>query len=36
MEPSTGRIIETALYAADVDRAAKWYREIFGFPIIFE
>jgi catechol 2,3-dioxygenase-like lactoylglutathione lyase family enzyme len=36
MQPSTGRIIETALYAADVNRAAKWYQEIFGFPIIFE
>lgn len=36
MRPSTGRIIETALYVTDVDRAAKWYHEVFGFPIIFE
>jgi catechol 2,3-dioxygenase-like lactoylglutathione lyase family enzyme len=36
MGPSTDRIIETALYVADVDRAAAWYREVFDFPVIFE
>jgi len=36
MGPSTSRIIETALYVADVDRAAAWYREIFDFPVIFQ
>jgi catechol-2,3-dioxygenase len=36
MGPSTDRIIETALYVADIDRAAEWYREIFNFPIIFQ
>jgi catechol 2,3-dioxygenase-like lactoylglutathione lyase family enzyme len=36
MIPTTGRIIETCLYVADVDRAAEWYRQIFGFPIIFQ
>ena len=35
MGPSTSRIVETALYVADVDKAAAWYREIFNFPIIF-
>ncbi|HUZ96728.1 MAG TPA: VOC family protein [Edaphobacter sp.] len=30
------RILETCLYVADVDRAAEWYRQIFGFPIIFQ
>ena len=36
MGPSTSRIVETALYVADVDRAAAWYRDIFNFPIIFQ
>jgi catechol 2,3-dioxygenase-like lactoylglutathione lyase family enzyme len=36
MGPSTSRIIETALYVADVDKAAAWYRDIFNFPIIFQ
>src|SRR6516165_9577057 len=36
MIPTTGRIIETCLYVADVDRATEWYRQIFGFPIIFQ
>ena len=35
MTPSTRRIVETCLYVADVDRAAEWYRLVFGFPIIF-
>ena len=29
--PSTDRIIETALYVADIDRAAEWYRAISTF-----
>lgn len=33
--PTTHRIVETCLYVADVDRAAEWYRRVFGFPIIF-
>jgi catechol-2,3-dioxygenase len=36
MIPTTGRIIETCLYVADLDRAAEWYRQIFGFPIMFQ
>jgi len=36
MIPTTGTIIETCLYVADVDRATEWYRQIFGFPIIFQ
>jgi catechol-2,3-dioxygenase len=35
MTPTTRRIVETCLYVADVDRAAEWYRRVFGFPIIF-
>jgi catechol 2,3-dioxygenase-like lactoylglutathione lyase family enzyme len=35
MTPATRRIVETALYAADVDRAAAWYNSVFGFPVIF-
>jgi catechol 2,3-dioxygenase-like lactoylglutathione lyase family enzyme len=35
MALSTSRIVETALYVADVDRATEWYRDVFGFPIIF-
>jgi catechol 2,3-dioxygenase-like lactoylglutathione lyase family enzyme len=35
MRPTTGNIIESCLYVADVDRAAEWYGRIFGFPIIF-
>jgi len=35
MIPTTGRIIETCLYVADVDRAGDWYRQIFGFPSIY-
>lgn len=35
MTPATRRIVETALYVADVDRAAEWYSSVFGFQIIF-
>lgn len=36
MALTTDTIVETALYVADVDRAAQWYQRIFGFPIIFQ
>ena len=36
MAPTTSRIIENCIYVADVDRAAEWYRQIFGFAIIFQ
>ncbi|HXE10573.1 MAG TPA: VOC family protein [Bryobacteraceae bacterium] len=36
MALTTDAIVETALYVANVDRAAEWYRRIFGFPIIFQ
>ena len=36
MIPTTGRILETCLYVADLDRAAEWYRQLSGFPIIFQ
>ena len=35
MALTTDTIVETALYVANVDRAAEWYGRIFGFPIIF-
>jgi catechol-2,3-dioxygenase len=36
MIPTICRILETCLYVADLDRAAEWYRQLFGFPIIFQ
>jgi catechol 2,3-dioxygenase-like lactoylglutathione lyase family enzyme len=36
LRPRTGNIIESCLYVADVGRAAEWYGEIFGFPLIFQ
>jgi len=36
MVPTTSGVIESCLYVADVDRAAEWYRQIFGFAIIFQ
>jgi catechol-2,3-dioxygenase len=36
MALTTNRVIETCLYVADVERAAEWYGQIFGFPIIFQ
>jgi catechol 2,3-dioxygenase-like lactoylglutathione lyase family enzyme len=35
MPPTTSNVIESCLYVSDVDRAAQWYGQIFGFPIIF-
>ena len=31
-----GGILETALYAADVKRAAEFYRRVFGFKVLLE
>ena len=31
-----GGILETALYVADVKRAAEFYRRLFGFPTLLE
>lgn len=31
MPPSTGGILESSLYVADVDRSAEFYERIFGF-----
>jgi catechol 2,3-dioxygenase-like lactoylglutathione lyase family enzyme len=36
MALTTDTIVETALYVADVNRAAEWYQRIFGFPLIFQ
>ena len=36
MPLTTDGVIETCLYVADVERAAEWYRQIFGFPVIFQ
>lgn len=34
--PQVNAILETALYVADVQRAADFYRRIFGFATFFE
>jgi catechol 2,3-dioxygenase-like lactoylglutathione lyase family enzyme len=34
--PSLTRILETALYVADLDRAATFYKSVLGLPCIFE
>ena len=31
-----GGILETALYVADIERAAEFYRRLFGFPTLLE
>jgi catechol 2,3-dioxygenase-like lactoylglutathione lyase family enzyme len=36
MPPTTSNIIESCIYVADVDRAAEWYGQVFGFPLIFQ
>jgi hypothetical protein len=33
---TTTDTLETCLYVADLHRAAEWYRQLFGFPIIFQ
>lgn len=33
--PRIQRILETALYVQDLERAANWYREVFGFAEMF-
>ena len=35
MTPRSSGVVETILYVADVNRAAEWYRQVFGFPVIF-
>jgi catechol 2,3-dioxygenase-like lactoylglutathione lyase family enzyme len=35
MTPLTTRILETALYCDDLDRSAKFYRELFELPVLF-
>ena len=32
--PTVNGVIETALYVADLDRAARFYRELFGFRLL--
>ena len=34
--PKLTRILETALYVADINRAATFYRDVMGLPCIFE
>ena len=34
MPPDSKGILESSLYVSDVDRSARFYEEIFGFPII--
>jgi catechol 2,3-dioxygenase-like lactoylglutathione lyase family enzyme len=34
--PTLTRVLETALYVADLDRAATFYRDVMGLPCIFE
>jgi catechol 2,3-dioxygenase-like lactoylglutathione lyase family enzyme len=33
--PSVGGVLETALYVQDVGRAAEFYRNLFGFSLLF-
>ena len=33
--PDLLRIMETALYVADLDRSERFYHDLFGFPTIF-
>ena len=35
MNPPVVGLLESALYVADLDRSAEFYRRIFGFPLIF-
>jgi catechol 2,3-dioxygenase-like lactoylglutathione lyase family enzyme len=34
MRPNMNGILESALYVSDVSRSARFYEEIFGFPLI--
>jgi len=34
MHPKTEGILESSLYVKDVNRAARFYKKIFGFPVI--
>jgi len=29
------RLMETSLYVEDVGRSTDWYRDVFGFPVLF-
>jgi len=34
--PQIAGILETSLYVADLDRAQKFYQDLFGFPLMFQ
>ena len=34
MRPKTNGILESSLYVSDVARSARFYQDIFGFPVI--
>lgn len=34
--PSVNRVLETALYSDDLERTAKFYRDLFGFATLVE
>lgn len=34
--PALDRVLETSLYVDNVDRAVKFYRELFGFDVLFK
>ena|SRR5438105_1522501 len=34
MPPKTAGLLESSLYVADVDRSTRFYKKIFGFPVI--
>ncbi len=36
MAPTTAGILESSLYVEDVPRSVRFYRPIFGFPVVFE
>ncbi len=36
MTPRSSGVVETILYVAEVNRAAEWYCQVFGFPVIFQ
>jgi catechol 2,3-dioxygenase-like lactoylglutathione lyase family enzyme len=33
-QPKLGRVIETCLYADDLDRAARFYEDVLGLPVM--
>ena len=36
MNPTVDGILETSLYVSDLSRAVRFYKELFGFPLISE